>query len=169
MRKLLSLVGLGLLACQGVPTDAPMMDAPQPFLAATTSTTNDIIPFSTGIFVPCALNGAGELVLVSGELHVLFHLTVSHSGNLTIKSHFQPQNIFGSGQTSGLKYRATGVTQQTQTVNGNPPWNFTFINNFRFIGQGPGNNYMVHVTQHVTVNANGDLTSVVDNSSTTCG
>ena len=44
----------------------------------------------------------------------------------------------------------------------------TFINNFRIIGQGPGNNYLVHQTVHLTVNANGVVTASVSNSSVEC-
>ena len=42
-------------------------------------------------------------------------------------------------------------------------WEETYINNFRIIGQDPDNNYLVHETFHVTVNANGELTAFVDN------
>jgi hypothetical protein len=45
---------------------------------------------------------------------------------------------------------------------------FTFINNFRIIGQRDGNNLLVHQTVHVTVNANGDVTTIVDNQSIDC-
>jgi hypothetical protein len=45
---------------------------------------------------------------------------------------------------------------------------FTFINNFRLIGQGPDNNLQVHQTIHTTINANGTVTSVVNNTSVEC-
>jgi hypothetical protein len=48
------------------------------------------------------------------------------------------------------------------------PYTFTYINNFRMIGQGPGNNFLVHTTNHVTINANGEATATVDNTSTEC-
>ena len=42
------------------------------------------------------------------------------------------------------------------------------MNNFRIIGQGPGNNFLVHETFHVTINANGVVTATVDNFSVEC-
>jgi len=44
----------------------------------------------------------------------------------------------------------------------------TFINNFNIIGQGPGNNALVHENFHITVNANGNMTAWVENSHSEC-
>jgi len=48
------------------------------------------------------------------------------------------------------------------------PLIFTFVNNFKIIGQGPNNNFLVHENLHVTINADGTLTAFVDNFSFTC-
>ena len=50
----------------------------------------------------------------------------------------------------------------------NGQFEFTAVNNFRIIGQGPDNNYQVHQNVHFTINANGTVTSEVDNSSVDC-
>ena len=50
----------------------------------------------------------------------------------------------------------------------NGQFNQTFVNNFRIIGQGPDNNFLVHQTVHQTVNANGDVTSTIVNTSVEC-
>ena len=78
---------------------------------ATTVTTNEQIPFSQLVFVPCADSGAGELILISGTLHVLSHVTIDAQGGLHAKIHFQPQGATGVGLTTGDTYHATGVTQ----------------------------------------------------------
>ena len=137
---------------------------------AITSTTNLSVPTEIVVFIPCANGGAGEFVLLTGDLHVLFHTTISNSGRITIKQHFQPQGISGVGETTGDKYQATGVTQQKVTFDGITgfPFNTTFVNNFRIIGQGPGNNFLVHETFHVTINANGVLTAETDNLKIEC-
>jgi hypothetical protein len=44
----------------------------------------------------------------------------------------------------------------------------TDINNFRIIGQGPGNNFLVHDNFHISVNANGVVTSFHDNFGVDC-
>lgn len=42
------------------------------------------------------------------------------------------------------------------------------MNNFRMIGQGPGNNFAIHQNIHITVNADGEITAQVDNHRVTC-
>ena len=124
--------------------------------------------FVLNSFVPCADGGNGEMVDMSGPLHFLFQTTVN-GNNFVTRFHAQPQGISGIGQTTGDKYQATGVTQgqfKGSFVNGQ--FEVTEINNFRIIGQGPGNNFLVHSTFHVTVNANGFVTAFVDNSSIDC-
>jgi hypothetical protein len=133
---------------------------------ATAVTTNEQIPITLVVFVPCANGGAGELVELTGTLHVLTHVTSDAQGGLHVKQHFQPQGISGTGLTTGDKYQATGVTQEE--FNATVGITDTFINNFRIIGEGPGNNFLVHTTFHVTVNANGVVTTIVDNFSIEC-
>jgi hypothetical protein len=135
---------------------------------AVTTTTNEIVPFSQFVFVPCANGGAGEIVEISGNLHILTHTTIN-GNNASLKSHFQPQGAGGVGQTTGDVYNAVGVTQdQTKISLQNGQGETTFINNFRLIGQGQAVNFQVHQNLHTTVNANGDVTSTVTNTSTEC-
>jgi hypothetical protein len=129
-------------------------------------TTNIRIPDTLSVFVPCADGGAGEVVDLSGNLHVLLRTTLDGNGGFHTKYHFQPQGISGTGQTTGDKYQATGVTQEQ--FNGKVGQEFTYVNNFRIIGQGPGNNFLVHQLIHITVNANGEVTASVDNFSIEC-
>jgi hypothetical protein len=128
--------------------------------------TNDRIPFADSVFVPCANGGAGEWVDLSGTLHVVFHVTVDSDSGYHAKSHSQPQGVTGIGSITGAKYQGTGVTQDQ--FNGKVGSEYTFVNNFRIIGQGPGNNATVHQNVHVTVNANGEVTANVDNFRAEC-
>ena len=133
---------------------------------ATTVTTNEQIPIALVAFVPCANDGAGELVQLTGTLHVLTHVTIDDQGGLHVKQHFQPQGVSGVGLTTGDKYQGTGVTQDQ--FNATAGLEQTSINNFRIIGQGPDNNLLVHATFHVTITPNGDVTTIVDNFSVEC-
>jgi hypothetical protein len=129
---------------------------------------NDMSDINLTVFVPCAAGGAGELVDLSGPLHTLITFTIN-GNNVSGKTHFQPQGISGIGETTGDKYQATGVTQQgfkTSFQNGQA--NQTFVNNFRIIGQGPGNNFLLHEVAHITFNANGTVTVFHDNFSVDC-
>ena len=69
-------------------------------------------------FIPCANNGAGELVIFNGDLHILFSFAIN-GNNLSGKDHFQPQGLSGFGTVTGDKYQATGVTQDA--FKGLPP------------------------------------------------
>ena len=129
---------------------------------------NDVTDIDLPVFIPCAAGGAGELVDLSGPLHTLITFTIN-GNNVSGKTHFQPQGISGTGETTGDKYQATGVTQESFTGSfQNGQFSDTFVNNFRIIGQGPGNNFLVHETLHITVNANGTLTVFHDNFSIDC-
>jgi hypothetical protein len=130
---------------------------------------NDTTVISLTVFIPCAAGGAGEVVDLNGPLHTLISFTINGS-NVSGYFHFQPQGISGTGETTGVKYQATGITQESfKNSLQNGQANFTFVNNFRIIGQGPGNNFLVHETLHFTVNADGTLTVFHDNFSISCG
>ena len=136
--------------------------------AAETFTESFSIPIPFGFFVPCAAGGAGEEVVGGGNLHVLTHMT-TNGNRFTIKQQNNPQGITGTGLTTGDTYRAVGATQVTfgqSFVNGQST--NTFTDNFRIIGPGPGNNFLVHVTFHMTVNANGVVTTELENVSVDC-
>jgi hypothetical protein len=129
---------------------------------------NDKTDISLTVFIPCAAGGAGEVVDLSGPLHTLISFTIN-GNNVSGKFHFQPQGISGTGETTGDKYQGTGVTQlsfKSSLQSGQA--NFTFVNNFRIIGQGSGNNFLVHETLHFTINANGAVTVFHDNFSVDC-
>jgi hypothetical protein len=135
---------------------------------AIASTSNEKIPVDLLVFIPCANGGAGEYVELSGSLHAVTHVTVN-GNNFQVKYLDQPQGISGVGETTGDKYQATGGTQEQyggSFVNGQ--YEDTYINNFRIIGQGPGNNYLIHENIHVTINANGEVTTYIDNFTADC-
>lgn len=144
-----------------------MLISPSPIQAATTSIS---VPFALINFVPCAAGGAGELVLIQGTLHIVTGLTVTPSGAFHIKQHFQPQGATGIGLTTGDVYQANGVTRENLSFNaGGLPITDTFINNFRLIAPGTGNNLQIHQTLHITINENGVVTASVANTSVSCG
>ena len=164
---LLAFALAALAACDTAPT-APAANRDRASFSAVTSNSDITIPIDLVVFVPCANGGAGELIEVSGPLHVLSQLTISNSGNVVLYSHFQPQGISGTGFVTGDKYQGTGITQSMNTFNTPFPITFTFVNNFYMIGQGPNNNFNVHETFHFTINANGEVTAFADNFSVTC-
>jgi len=136
--------------------------------ASAAVTQNDKVPTDRWEWVECANNGNGELVHLTGDLHVLSAVTDDGAGGFHVKWHFQPQGISGVGEITGDKYQGTGVTQWQ--LNAKPPFPYeeTYVNNFRIIGPGKGNNLLVHQNLHITVNANGEVTAEVDNVKIEC-
>ncbi len=119
-------------------------------------------------FIPCALNGVGEVVVGDVRLHVLITSTINGS-RVSGTVHFQPQGGTLIGQTTGDTYRANGVTQESfsgSLVNGQ--LTATFVANFRIVGPGPGNNFSVHEVHHITVNASGTVTATHDSFAVNC-
>jgi len=133
---------------------------------ATTFTSNEKQPVDEIIFVPCANNGAGENVELTGNVHILIHTTLN-GNNFNTKYHVQLQGISGVGLTTGIRYHGSGVTQQQ--IKGslkNETYTETDINNFKIVGHGV--NYRIHVNTHITVNANGETTATVNNFTSDC-
>jgi len=125
---------------------------------------NAKVPFATTVFIQCV----PEDVVLTGELHILITQEVDSNGGIHVKTHFQPQGISGEGSVTGVKYQGTGETQEHFNIHPGPQIEDTFVNNFRIIGQGPGNNLLVHTTIHVTVNGGGVVTANVLNDGAEC-
>jgi hypothetical protein len=136
--------------------------------SAISVTSNMRIPVQLFVFIPCANAGSGESVTLSGDLHALATTTIN-ANSLHVSTLFNPQGITGVGSVSGDKYQGTGVTREDLSV-ANPsfPLTETFVNNFRIIGQGTGNNFAIHENAHLTINATGRVTVSSDNFSTGC-
>jgi len=139
------------------------------FGQAVTSTQVFDVPISLSVFVPCAAGGAGELIDVSGPLHVVLSTTVN-ANNFRVTQSFNPQGVVGTGQTTGDTYHGTGITRFDVTASVNAfPTEFTFVNNFYMIGTtSTGGKLLIHETAHFTVDANGATTVNFDKPSVTC-
>ena len=130
-------------------------------------------PFTQLAFGPCADGGDGELVEITGTMHSVSFLKFDETGGLHgglhAKFHFQPQGATGIGLTTGDVYQAVGVTQETNNWSfDDVPHEWTYINNFRMIGQGKAPNFNLHVTWHLTMNANGEVTADFIKEEVTC-
>ncbi len=138
------------------------------FPASGEVTVNDDVEIFLSEFVPCAAGGNGEVVDLSGRLHTVVTFTINNN-NVIGHFHVQPQGVSGVGETTGLKYQGTGVTESSfKGVLQNGQANITFVNNFRIIGQGPGNDFLVHETLQIKINADGIATVTHDHFMTDC-
>ena len=120
---------------------------------------NDFTEIDQMAYVPCANGGAGELVELSGTLHTLVAVTLN-GNSLLGKVQFHPQGVSGVGLSTGDVYRATGMSQTLfrSSLPAGGQYTETFVNNYRIIGRGTGNNQLVHDVVHLTINANDEVT-----------
>jgi hypothetical protein len=134
---------------------------------AETSIFNEVVDVDQDVWNPCANGGTGENVHLQGQLHLIFKGVLNDNG-FHGKYFLQSQHISGTGETTGDKYEATGVTQGENSNTSTSVRVVIFINNFNLIGPGNGNNLLVHQTVHFTFNANGEVISEVDKMSVEC-
>jgi hypothetical protein len=163
-------IAAGLVAC----AESPSPVAPRPLengaaVSAEVSETQQTLPFKRNLWISCANGGAGEMVSLAGELEIRTHETVDDQGGTHLWTHVRPSGVVGLGAATGLFYRGTGGTFEGEAYNSDDdPRVYTLVNNFRIIGQGPGNNLLIHIVMHQTWNADGELVADVDLSSNTC-
>jgi hypothetical protein len=111
--------------------------------------TNTTASFGYAGWVPCANGGAGELVTGTIEMHDLVTSTV----NETVDASQFMSAPRGSlvGQTTGDTYRLSGVTRGTYVELVQSDRDVaTYINRYRLIGPGAGNDLTVRETTHIT-------------------
>jgi hypothetical protein len=126
------------------------------------------VPINLSLYISCANDEHGEYIDISGTTHVTLNFTVNANGS-TLVMHVNPQALVGVGQMTGDIYHAVGMTQVSKTVAADGyPYEYTVVNNFRFIGPGSGNNYNLHSLQHATVNADATMTVFIDSFSIDC-
>ena len=114
--------------------------------------TNETASVAFAGFVSCANGGAGEVLSGTIDVHNLITSTVN-GNNASGQFQFQPQGGSMVGAISGDTYRVTGVTRGTFNESlQNGQYTLTYVNNFRLIGPGSGNNLLVHEIAHMTIN-----------------
>jgi hypothetical protein len=126
--------------------------------------TNLDVPVASVVSDPCS----GEQVALTGRLHLLVSLTSDSGGGVHTQIHSNPQGVEGTALTSGTTYVGNGMTRLSININGDPPLEFTFVNNFHLISPGKAPNISVHATTHMVINANGDITADVVSLSVDC-
>jgi hypothetical protein len=163
-RMPLLLAAASLVACSESPMAPGGFSAvPEGFEAITEVTTQNV-GFGGSIWVSCANGGAGESVSLSGELRMKTQTFESKkTGEVLVRLQSQPSDVDGVGSVTGASYHGAGVAIEAEHRSpSSEAYNYHFIHNFLIIGQGPGNNILVHTNVHQTLNANGEAVSSVN-------
>jgi len=110
--------------------------------AQAASVTNTTVSYAYSGFVPCANGGAGELLTGTIDAHIL---------ETSTSTDFQARgNLVGS--VTGDTYRLNANEHDTYVTNASDHASTTYVNRYRRIGPGPGNNLVVKETAHITRN-----------------
>jgi hypothetical protein len=141
-----------------------------PALAQEKELTNSVLPFYADVWVPCANNSAGEWVSLAGGLHAVISAQLRPNDTVILRTHVNPQNVFGLAWDSGTWYRANGVTWFSLTLDSSPVplQDYRYVNNFHLVGSGPGNNLFVKHDIHIRLLPGGTFAVNWENLRITC-
>ena len=111
---------------------------------------NETVSYAYSGFVPCANGGAGELVTGTIGVHNLTTSTVNANVDAW-QFQFQPHGSL-VGRITGDTYQLSGISRGAYTASlQSDDSNLTYVNRYKLIGPGPGNNLLVRETAHVTI------------------
>lgn len=133
-----------------------------PSLAQATTTTTHINRTLTDVRPnPCN----GEPVLLEAKLKLTIHRTINDDGSTHLHI---TSNIHGTGLglDSGAKYRLNSVATSSTNVVGATTQ--TLWQDAVLVAQGDVPNFLFQQTEHITINANGEVTTVFDHAFTKC-
>jgi hypothetical protein len=129
---------------------------------------NERLPFAFTTVHSCT----NEEVSIEGTQHLIFFTNEDANGGFHFKGH---NNLQATGvSASGAKYVIRESLNNHNNFNefSESASNFTMTDSFHMIRQGPAtateDEIVVKVVFHVTVNANGEVTSVVDQFEAVC-
>jgi len=160
---LVSTVVVLAAACSDAPA-APRVDVRRPLFSAVTSTVK--IPIED-TYVGSAICSP-EAVQFTLREQLVLHETDDAAGDIHLMFVVNDKGTTGLGLTTGTKYYQTGATVETAHITDPYPFVDTFIFVVNLVSAGRAPNYRLHVNAHVTVNANGELTSFVENVTEEC-
>jgi len=151
VRLLLLVAAAAALATQGV-------SARQ----ASTLTDNETVPIEF-----FAVSCTGEQVVINGTSHVVFHATGTPSGNGTATFHINFQ--LSGTSASGTRYVVNETVNSTETRDTElAPATFTSIGHLNVVSEGGAENLATRTIIHTTINADGEITSVIFEFETEC-
>lgn len=129
--------------------------------------TNDWASVGYAGFVPCANDGAGEILAGRIDVHNLVTSTVNDN-HVSWQFQFQPQGSM-VGAITGDTYRVSGVTHGTYNESlDSSHYTLTYVSTFHLIGPGPGNDLRVREIAHVTIDGQEDVVVQHDGLSIEC-
>jgi hypothetical protein len=112
----------------------------------------------------------GEEVTGTLRLHQVVSSTTDARGRLHTQFHGNVQGGAVTGSSSGTVYRlvSTGHETDSALLDGPPPLHYTQTLTANLVSAGPLQNAVLHLVRHVTINADGTVTSEVERETLEC-
>jgi len=105
---------------------------------------------------------AGELILVSGKLNSVFHLTEAEDGSFHANTHFNFANVKGIGEVTGVEYTVPTTVNSTQNFTAAAGQIIsTEVNMSLTVGQGQAPNQQGTAVIHSVVAPDGTVKTEV--------
>jgi hypothetical protein len=113
---------------------------------------------------PCS---AGDFIVLSGRLHILIFVREDGAGGYHVSQHVQ---LHGDGSSLVTNVRYQGNELESHDFYAGAPFPVTDTHTYSLglHGAGPTDDFVMHVTVHTTVNAQGVPTAEVSNVRAEC-
>lgn len=113
--------------------------------------------------------GIGEVVLLQGTFHIRGHFTSDASGGAHITQHTELEDVTAIGETTGAAYGYSSVDMtMVQFRSGHDGFRQTGTVVNRATLTGPSGAYRFTWIAHVTLNADGEVTAMHDETRVLC-
>ena len=173
----LALGGLVLLAaCSdspvepgGVHAGSPPPTAGERMASATVvEKFNEIVEVDDLQWVPCANDGLGEFVFLSGRMRVAGHVRVDGRGGMHANFNSNFMDAVGVGQVTGDTYRVSGTQKETQHFGEGRPEILSIRSRYRLAATGGGPRFDVEFIVRMVVDADGEVRVLDVQDTATC-
>lgn len=158
-RVLLVMLGIGVWGCDNA-SNPTAVKSPTPVLRAaqTAASPNATVKFTDSFPFSFFNDCTGDTVSGVVGVKTTVHISSDASGGF----HAQFHDVFlgtAVGEPSGTSYVGPQTDHDGFSASSGGTFEETFTLNFRFLSQGSADNILTHLLFHITVNANGVVTS----------
>jgi hypothetical protein len=143
----------------GLTASLTLLGLALPTVTRADNVVNITIPIDETLFASCGNGGAGEDVHFTGDEHSAITVTVKPDGGFKVREHTNYQGVAGVGLISGDKYRIIeSINSEADITAG--AHETTLEGSMKILEQGAGGDLILRESSHITINANGDVTSL---------
>jgi hypothetical protein len=175
-----ALIALGSIVGCGQSPMSPTSASPTSAVNASVIAANGVSPSTTVVKIPVAFSirpsgkaaiqaCVGESVTFGGNALFLAHQTARPDGSILLDTiHFNAQGAVAVGDVTGTIYHLNGADSNEVVLEPSGGLTATFTADLHAIGPGTAPNFLAHIVEHITIDANGSMTALVDIANVDC-